>query len=85
MGWHSQNLSPKADGGIVRQVIKKPDPCAIYPNDGALVSIHMKGAYRGRVFEKRDLTFYVGEITDDELISGIHTGIKCFGKGETSK
>lgn len=47
--------------------------------------VHLSGSYEGRVFDDRDLTFSIGEISDDEVISGIQKALTHFGKGETSR
>lgn len=45
----------------------------------------MSGSHEGRVFDERDLTFSIGEVSDDDIIPGIQKALTHFGKGETSR
>lgn len=47
--------------------------------------VRLSGSYEGRVFDERDITFSIGEIPDDEVISGIQKALTHFGKGEISR
>lgn len=49
------------------------------------ILVNLIGSYEGRVFDERDLTFSIGEIPDDEVISGVQKALTHFGKGETSR
>lgn len=84
MNWKPEDLSPHANGAILRSVLKKPSSRKT-PNDGATVTIHLSGSYEGRVFDERDTTFSIGEVADDDVIAGIQKALTHFGKGETSR
>lgn len=84
LNWKPQDLSPNSDGGILRHVLKKSDKLKS-PAEGALVQAHIIGSYEGRVFDERDVEFDLGEVPDDEIISGVQTALLHFGKDETSR
>lgn len=84
LDWKPEDLSPRGNGGILRHVIKKPVTRKT-PNDGASVTVHLVGSHEGRVFDDRELTFSIGECSDDDVISGVQKALTHFGKGETSK
>lgn len=48
-------------------------------------SAHIVGTYEKRIFDDREVKFNIGEIPEDEVISGIQNALTHFGKGETSK
>lgn len=37
------------------------------------------------MFDERDVSFNIGEIPDDEVISGVQKALTHFGRGETSR
>lgn len=106
MNWKLEDVSPRSDGGIFRQVIKKATSRKT-PNDGASVtgelyttfmvngrnvslkilciSAHIIGTYEKKTFDDREVKFNIGEIPEDEVISGIQHALLHFGKGETSR
>ncbi|XP_055298663.1 FK506-binding protein 59 isoform X2 [Sitodiplosis mosellana] len=84
LDWKPEDLSPRSNGGILRHVIKKPITRKT-PNDGASVTVNLIGSYEGRVFDERNLTFSIGEVPDDEVISGVQKALTHFGKNETSR
>lgn len=47
--------------------------------------VKLIGSFEGRVFDEREITFSIGEIPEDEVISGIQKALTHFGKGETSR
>lgn len=48
-------------------------------------AVKLVGKYEDRVFDERETSFNIGEIPDDEVISGVQTALLHFGKGETSR
>lgn len=48
-------------------------------------AVHLVGNYESRTFDDRELTFSIGEVSDDEVISGVQKALTHFGKGETSR
>ncbi|XP_008192785.2 FK506-binding protein 59 [Tribolium castaneum] len=84
ISWKCEDLSPKKDGGIERAQIKAGEGYT-YPNDGATVEVHLIGKYENKEFDVRDVTFTVGEASEQNVISGIDIAIEKFKKGETSK
>lgn len=55
------------------------------PNDGSTVTVHLSGSYEGRVFDEREVTFILGETSDDEVVLGIQEALIYFGKKEISR
>lgn len=47
--------------------------------------VHLVGKYEDRVFDDRELKFNVGEMPDDEIITGVQSALLHFTKGETSR
>lgn len=47
--------------------------------------VHLIGTYEGRVFDERDVSFTVGEGSEQNIIPGIEHALEKFTKGETSK
>lgn len=50
-----------------------------------IIAVHLIGKYENRIFDDRETSFNIGEIPDDDVISGIQTALLHFGKGETSR
>lgn len=84
ISWKCEDLSPKHDGGIERQQIKAGEGHTC-PKDGATVEVSLIGKYEGTEFDVRDVSFIVGEGSEQNVISGIDIAIEKFKKGETSK
>lgn len=82
--WKGEDLSPKKDGGIERLQIT-PGEGYTTPNDGAVVEVHLQGKYEGNIFDERDVTFTIGEGSEEKIIPGIEKAIERFKKGEKSK
>ncbi|XP_063911396.1 FK506-binding protein 59 [Zophobas morio] len=84
IGWKCEDISPKKDGSIERQLITAGEGYT-YPNDGATVEVSLVGKHDGKEFDVRDVTFTVGEGSEQNVILGIDKAIEKFKKGETSK
>ncbi|RZC35152.1 FKBP C, Metallophos, and/or TPR 11 domain containing protein [Asbolus verrucosus] len=84
LGWKCEDISPKKDGGIERAQIKAGEGYTC-PNDGAFVEVSLVGKYEGREFDVRDVSFTVGEGSEQNIILGIDKAIEKFKKGEISR
>ncbi|XP_050308146.1 FK506-binding protein 59 [Anthonomus grandis grandis] len=83
LDWRGEDLSK--DGGIERVETLKVGEGFTTPNEGSLVEVHITGIYEGRTFEDRDVTFNIGEGSDQGVIEGIEKALKKFKRNETSR
>ncbi|XP_046394110.1 peptidyl-prolyl cis-trans isomerase FKBP4 isoform X2 [Ischnura elegans] len=83
LDWQGEDLSPKKDGGIIREQIVKGEGYST-PNDGALVEVHIIGRHDGREFENRDVKFTIGEGDEEGIFPGLERALEKFKKGEKS-
>lgn len=81
--WESEDISPDRDGTITRDVIVKGESLA-NPNECSNVEVHAVGAFEGRVFYDRDLTFPLGEGSEQGLPEGVDRALRRMDKGEKS-
>ncbi|XP_008547908.1 FK506-binding protein 59 isoform X1 [Microplitis demolitor] len=85
LDWVGEDLSPNLDASIQRFQIVSGSKEDGYPNDGALVDIHLVGKYNDRVFEERDVKFNLGEGEDVGIIEGVESALSRFAVGEKSR
>uniref|UniRef100_A0A4W4F1I4 peptidylprolyl isomerase n=1 Tax=Electrophorus electricus TaxID=8005 RepID=A0A4W4F1I4_ELEEL len=69
------------DGGILRRIKVKGEGYN-NPNEGATVHVHLEGRCDGCLFEKRDVTFVVGESEDKSIPLGVDRAMEKMQKGE---
>lgn len=50
-----------------------------------MVLVHLTGKYEGRIFEDRDVTFTIGEGSEQKVIDGVERAVEKMKKGETSR
>nr|XP_039252118.1 peptidyl-prolyl cis-trans isomerase FKBP4-like [Styela clava] len=81
--WEFEDVSPDSDKSITRQVLKEGK---LYetPNDGANVSIDIKGSYGDTVFDERSLKFNINEDECENIPKPVEDSIKKMKKDETS-
>lgn len=48
-------------------------------------TVTLVGKHEDRVFDEREVKFNIGEVPDDEVLSGIQIALLRFNKGETSR
>ncbi|KAK9873037.1 hypothetical protein WA026_020772 [Henosepilachna vigintioctopunctata] len=84
LGWKGEDLSRKKDGSIERITIT-PGEGFSTPNDGSLVEVHIVGKLGDNVLEDRDVLFYLGEGSEENILKGVEIALEKFKKGETSK
>ncbi|XP_066091054.1 peptidyl-prolyl cis-trans isomerase FKBP5 [Saccopteryx bilineata] len=69
------------DGGIIRRIKHKGEGYS-YPNEGAKVEIHLEGHCGGKMFDRRDVVFIVGEGEDHDIPIGIDKALEKMQRGE---
>ncbi|XP_026468354.1 peptidyl-prolyl cis-trans isomerase FKBP4 isoform X2 [Ctenocephalides felis] len=82
--WKGEDLSSEKDESIVRLILT-PGTGYDTPNDGALVDVKLVGKHEGRTFLEKQLTFNLGEGSDQGVVAGVEKALEKFKKGETSK
>ncbi|XP_034942367.1 FK506-binding protein 59 isoform X2 [Chelonus insularis] len=84
LDWTGEDISPNMDGSIERfQIVQGSG--SDYPNDSALVNIHLVGKYNDKVFEERDVQFNIGEGENEGIIEGLEHALKRFKGNEKSR
>ena len=81
--WKLEDISKKKDGGILRRTIKSGSGYSS-PNDDALVDIAIVGRHGDREFDRRQLSFNLGEGSDHSIPEGVEMALMKFKKGEKS-
>lgn len=81
--WKLEDVSKKKDGGILRRTIKAGTGYSS-PNDEALVEISIVGRHGDREFDRRQLSFNLGEGSEHNVPEGVETALLKFKKGERS-
>lgn len=54
-------------------------------NATARVLVHLSGKYENRVFDERDVSFTLGEGSEENIIDGVEKAVEKMKKGETSR
>ncbi|XP_041111241.1 peptidyl-prolyl cis-trans isomerase FKBP4 [Polyodon spathula] len=78
-----EDLTDKEDGGIIRRILTKGEEYT-KPNEGAIVEVSLEGEWEGKVFDRRELTFEVGDGESLEIPRGIEKALQSMEKGEES-
>ncbi|KAI1242136.1 hypothetical protein IHE44_0005653 [Lamprotornis superbus] len=78
-----EDLTDEEDGGIIRRIRKKGEGYS-RPNEDALVEIQFEGRHGGRVFDKRELRFEIGEGENFDIPHGLEKAIQKMEKSEES-
>ncbi|XP_076249482.1 FK506-binding protein 59kD isoform X2 [Calliopsis andreniformis] len=82
--WKGEDLSPDNDGSIEKYRITEGKGYT-FPQESALVNIHITGIYDGKEFEDRDVQFCLGEGEDCDIVEGVEKALESFKAGEKSK
>ncbi|XP_046665214.1 FK506-binding protein 59-like isoform X2 [Homalodisca vitripennis] len=82
--WQKEDLSPKKDGGILRNILQPGEGHAT-PNDGSMVDVHLICEYNGKVVEERDVTFNLGEGIESGIPQGVEKALEKFKLKEKSQ
>uniref|UniRef100_A0A1B6LHD6 peptidylprolyl isomerase n=1 Tax=Graphocephala atropunctata TaxID=36148 RepID=A0A1B6LHD6_9HEMI len=82
--WQKEDLSPKKDGGVLRNILQPGEGHAT-PNDGSMVDVHLVCELNGKVVEERDVTFNLGEGTEADIPQGVEKALEKFKLKEKSQ
>ncbi|CAL2047860.1 CBN-FKB-6 protein [Caenorhabditis brenneri] len=82
--WSAEDISPDRDGTILRTVIVEGSKNS-FPNDTSKVVAHCVGTYQGTEFYNREVTFHIGEGSEEGLPEGVERALRRFQHGEKSK
>ncbi|XP_075234206.1 FK506-binding protein 59-like isoform X2 [Lycorma delicatula] len=81
--WQAEDLSSKKDGGILRTILRAGDGHST-PNEGSTVNVHVVCEYDGKVLEDRDVSFCLGEGSEEGIPSGVERALDKFKLREKS-
>ncbi|XP_077424747.1 peptidyl-prolyl cis-trans isomerase FKBP4 [Vanacampus margaritifer] len=79
--FQGDDLTEDEDGGLIRRIITKGQPYC-RPNEGSSVEVTVEGSYEGRVFDKRDIKFEIGDADSLDLPAGAEKAIMAMEEGE---
>lgn len=79
--WKLEDITKKKDGGILKRILKDGEGWDV-PNKGATCHIEYIGRYDDKVFEQREVTFYLGEGSEENLVQAIEIAVRKMKKGE---
>lgn len=79
--WKLEDITKKKDGGILKRILKDGEGWDV-PNKGATCHIEYIGKYNDKVFEQREVTFYLGEGSEESLVPAIEIAVRKMKKGE---
>ncbi|TWW76381.1 peptidyl-prolyl cis-trans isomerase FKBP4 isoform X1 [Takifugu flavidus] len=77
------DITEDEDGGIIRRTLNKGQGYS-KPNEGATVDVTLEGSWEGRVFDKRELKFEVGDGESHGLPVGVEKAIAAMEQEEES-
>lgn len=78
-----EDLTMNKDGGIIRTVLQKGAGSSS-PNMRSLVKVDISGYCDDKLFDKRELTFTVGDGFDHQIPDGVERAVRKMKKGEKS-
>ena len=79
--WKLEDITKKKDGGILKRILKDGEGWDT-PNKGATCNIEYVGKFGDSVFEKRNVTFYLGEGCEENLVQAVEIAVRKMKKGE---
>ncbi|CAI5451315.1 unnamed protein product [Caenorhabditis angaria] len=82
--WTAEDISPDKDGSILRTIIVEGSKNA-NPNDTSEVTAHIVGIHNGKEFYNREVTFSIGEGSEEHLPEGVDRALRRFQLNEKSK
>jgi FKBP-type peptidyl-prolyl cis-trans isomerase len=81
--WKGEDITPNKDGGVRRLLLKQDTKPDYYmPKEGAEVKVHVQGKYKENVFEDRDVTFVLGEGSENNVVEALEIAIMQMRKGQ---
>ncbi|CAO4374942.1 unnamed protein product [Caenorhabditis nigoni] len=82
--WSAEDISPDRDGTILRTIIVEGSKNS-FPNDTSKVVAHCVGKYQDTEIYNREVTFHIGEGSEEGLPEGVERALRRFQLGEKSK
>lgn len=82
--WRLEDLTRKKDGGVRKSILQEGEGYST-PNEGSIVNVHILGKYEDNILEERDVSFVVGEASEENLIEGLDVAVVKMKKGEKSR
>ncbi|UMM30209.1 hypothetical protein L5515_012185 [Caenorhabditis briggsae] len=82
--WSAEDISPDRDGTILRTIIVEGSKNS-FPNDTSKVVAHCVGKYQDNEIYNREVTFHIGEGSEEGLPEGVERALRRFQLGEKSK
>ncbi|KAI1296736.1 Peptidyl-prolyl cis-trans isomerase FKBP4 [Halotydeus destructor] len=79
--WRLEDLTKKKDEGV-RKTILVDGTGYVSPNEGSTVEIHCITKLGEKVLEERDVTFIVGEGSEEKIVEGIELAVVKMKKSE---
>ncbi|KAJ6220036.1 hypothetical protein RDWZM_005848 [Blomia tropicalis] len=79
--WTLEDITKKKDGGIYKRILIDGTGFDT-PNKGATCNIYYSGMYEDKIFEEREVTFYLGEGSEENLVPAIEIAVRKMKKGE---
>ncbi|NP_001133896.1 peptidyl-prolyl cis-trans isomerase FKBP4 [Salmo salar] len=81
--FRGEDITEGEGGGIIRRIITKGEGYT-KPNEGAAVEVCLEGSCEGKVFDKRELKFELGDGESLGLPSGVEKALMAMEQGEES-
>ena len=81
--WGVEDITKHQDGGVTKKIIKEGEGYT-NPLEQAKVEVSLEGSYKGRVFDKRQVSFILGDGFDHQIIDGIEIALARMKKDEKS-
>ncbi|XP_054159035.1 peptidyl-prolyl cis-trans isomerase FKBP4-like [Oppia nitens] len=82
--WKLEDITKKKDSGVCKRILIDGEGYET-PNMGATCDISIVGKYDGKVFEQRNVTFSVGEASEEGLVDGLEIAVRKMKKGEKAE
>lgn len=79
--WKLEDITKKKDGGVLRKILIDGTEWTT-PNEGSTCTIEYTGLYNEKVFETRNVVFYLGEGSEENLVQAIEIAVQKMKKGE---
>ncbi|XP_057291892.1 peptidyl-prolyl cis-trans isomerase FKBP5-like [Hydractinia symbiolongicarpus] len=72
VSWDEEEVT--SDKGVTKRILKEGDSLN-KPNLDASVKVHLRGSYKGRLFDERDVEFVIGDGYEVDIIDGIELAL----------
>lgn len=79
--WKLEDITKKKDSGVCKRILIEGEGYDS-PNNGGTCDIQLIGKYEGRVFDQRNVTFFMGEGSEEGIVDGVEIAVRKMKKGE---